>query len=355
MGWSLIHAKLHILLRQRLLLPKHSHILMAVSGGQDSLCLARLLIDLQPKWHWRIGLVHCDHGWRPDSAENAKHVMALAQAWGVQGWLESATIAPPNSEAAARDWRYHSFAKIAQQQGYSYVVTGHTMSDRAETILYNLIRGTGTDGLGTLPWLRPLVKPLFVDKQNIDTHLEETIACKISLVRPLLNMTRQETGEFCQVHQLPVWEDSSNQDLSFRRNRVRRELMPYLQKQFNPKVEQALAQLAEITAAETEYLSAQANVLFEKSVVRKGKGVWEIECDRIKQAPLALQRRVIKQALENTILQPPSFLHIENLSAMLNAPNGSQSAPFPNGWSAIVRKPHILLIRKPLNENTPDT
>ncbi|MEL6350817.1 MAG: tRNA lysidine(34) synthetase TilS [Cyanobacteria bacterium J06627_28] len=364
MVWSLAHAKLHTLLRQRRLLPKHSHILMAVSGGQDSLCLARLLMDLQSKWHWQLGLVHCDHGWRPDSAKNAKHVMALAKAWGVQGWQESA-IAPPNSEAAARDWRYQTFTKIARAQGYGYVVTGHTMSDRAETVLYNLIRGTGTDGIGTLPWVRPLVKPplvskqivskQIVSKQNIDTHLGEPAASNIYLVRPLLNMTRQETSEFCQAHQLPIWEDSSNQDLTFRRNRIRQELMPYLQKQFNPKAEQALAQLAEIAAAETEYLSAQTNALFEKSVVRKGEDCWEIECDRMNQAPLALQRRVIKQALENATLHPPSFLHIKNLSALLSAPNGSQSAPFPDGWSASVQKPHILLIRKPLHKNPPDT
>ena len=353
MVWSLTHAKLHTLLRQRVLLPAHSHILMAVSGGQDSLCLARLLIDLQPKWHWRLGLVHCDHHWRPDSAENAKHVMALAERWGVQGWLERA-IAPPNREAAARDWRYQIFAKIAQDQGYGHVVTGHTMSDRAETILYNLVRGTGTDGLGTLPWGRPLAKPLLINKPNIGSHLEETAASQISLVRPLLNMTRQETSEFCQAQQLPIWEDSSNQDLTFRRNRIRQELMPYLQKQFNPKVEQALAQLAEITAAETDYLSTQANALFEKSVARKGEDCWEIECDRINQAPLALQRRVIKQALENATSRPPSFLHIEKLSTLLSAPNGSQTDPFPDGWNATVKKPHILLTREPLDKETSD-
>ena len=180
-AWSLTHAKLHNLLRDRILLPKNSHILMAVSGGQDSLCLARLLIDLQKHWQWSLEIVHCDHRWRSDSADNAAYVEKLAAQWQIPCQVEVATT-PVNSEAAARVWRYETFAKLANLHGCSHVVTGHTQSDRAETVLYNLIRGTGITGLGTLKWERPL-------------DGDRTSA---SLVRPLLSFSRQKTGEFCQ-------------------------------------------------------------------------------------------------------------------------------------------------------------
>lgn len=339
MDWSTTHAELHILLRKKNLLPKSIRILMAVSGGQDSLCLARLLVDLKPKWQWSLGLVHCDHCWREDSEANAAHVMSLAETWNLPSWQARADT-PLTSEAAARNWRYEQFEKIAIAHQYSHVVTGHTASDRAETVLYNLIRGTGTDGLGTLPWSRALSQP-------------QAGQSAINLVRPLLDFTRQETADFCAQHQLPVWEDSSNQDLSFRRNRIRQELLPYLRSHFNPQVDIALAQLAEITTADTAYLDEQTRMLYQQITNNiRGKGAddtwndtWEVKRHILKRSPLALQRRVVRQLLQQVLSEPPNFLLIEKLITLLSAPNGSQTDPYPGGWIAKVEGPIIRLFR----------
>ncbi|MEL7067491.1 MAG: tRNA lysidine(34) synthetase TilS [Cyanobacteria bacterium J06581_3] len=323
MTWSLAHAKLHILLRARVLLPRNSRILMAVSGGQDSLCLAQLLVDLCSKWQWSLALVHCDHRWRTDSADNAAHVLNLAERWGVPAWLEVADQ-PLESEAMARHWRYDRLAVVARAQGYDYLVTGHTESDRAETVLYNLIRGTGTDGIGTLPWVRSL----------------DSLSPPIHLVRPLLTFSRPETADVCEQQQLPVWEDSSNQNLNFRRNRIRQELLPYLREHFNPQTERALAQLAEIAAAETAYLSEQAAALYTQTVSAEQQAtahkVWEIKRVLLNKAPLALQRRVIRQLLQTAIASPPNFFHIEKMIELLAAPNGTMSDPYPGNWIAQV-------------------
>ncbi len=324
MAWSSAHSKLHVLLRSQRLLPKNSRILMAVSGGQDSLCMAHLLIELAAKWQWQLAVVHCDHSWRGDSADSAAHVLALASAWQIPAWLEVAQ-SPPASEAEARKWRYETFAKIARQQDYSYVVTGHTQSDRAETVLYNLIRGTGTDGIATLPWVRSL----------------DAAHPPIRLVRPLLSFSRIETGEVCQQQQLPIWEDSTNLDLRFRRNRIRHTLLPYLRSHFNPQVESALAQLADITAEESAYLTQQANDIYCQCISQTADNTWEIQRDALASSPLALQRRVIKQLLQRAIAKPPNFLHVEKLVALLTAPNGSQTDPYPGGWIAQV---HGLVI-----------
>ncbi|MGC1307499.1 MAG: tRNA lysidine(34) synthetase TilS [Phormidesmis sp.] len=330
MVWSQAHAKLHILLRERNLLPISSHVLMAVSGGQDSLCLARLLIDLQVKWQWSLRLVHCDHSWRDDSADNASHVLALAEQWQVPASLSVAS-SPLVSEAAAREWRYGVFAQVAREQGDRYVVTGHTASDRAETVLYNLIRGSGIDGLSSLPWHRPI----------------DTREPPVELVRPLLSFTRQETKDFCEQQQLPVWEDGSNADLRFRRNRIRQELLPYLQQHFNPKVERALAQTADLTAADIHYLQGQAEQLYSQVITESSSAtdrpVWEVDCGKLASAPLALQRRVIRQLLQKGLPQPPNFQQIENIVALLNAPNGSRTQTYPGGLSAQVRKPNIWI------------
>ncbi|MEO1792304.1 MAG: tRNA lysidine(34) synthetase TilS [Cyanobacteria bacterium J06629_19] len=341
MEWSPFHDRLHLLLRKKNLLPKNSRILMAVSGGQDSLCLARLLIDLQPKWQWSLGLVHCDHCWREDSDANAEHVLSLAKGWNVPAWKRVADISL-TSEAAAREWRYGQFAQVARAEGYLYIVTGHTASDRAETVLYNLLRGAGTDGLGTLNWVRSLT-----------THDQFSPELKsqrpIQLVRPLLEFTRQDTADFCEQAQLPIWEDSSNQDLNFRRNRIRQELMPYLRSHFNPQVEKALAQMAEITAADTAYLAEQTEALYREIVSPIGAAIdgegWEVQRSGLVRSPIALQRRVVRQLLQKALTKPPNFEQIEKMCALASAPNGTQTDPYPGGWIAKVNGPLIQLTR----------
>lgn len=361
MEWSSAHAQLHILLRKKNLLPKGSRILIAVSGGQDSLCLTRLLIDLSTKWQWSLGIVHCDHRWREDSAHNAAHVLSLAGDWGVLAWDKVATT-PPANEAAAREWRYEQFSQVATEHNYSYVVTGHTASDRAETVLYNLLRGTGTDGLGTLPWSRPLHTPQHAPQPGSpeDSQPEDTDSQKnrrqaslskpaITLVRPLLNFTRQATADFCKEHSLPVWEDSSNQDLSFRRNRIRQELIPYLRSHFNPQLENALSQMAEITAADTAYLRAEAASLYQRTVRSVANSPnhryphWEVDRKPLNQSPLALQRRVMRHLLQQATASTPNFAQVEKLVALIDAPNQSQSDPFPGGWLAQVSGKYIHL------------
>lgn len=342
MVWSQAHAKLHTLLRNRILLPPNSPVLMAVSGGQDSLCMARLLIDIQPQWNWKLGIIHCDHRWREDSQLNADHVLQLAEEWNVTAWCNAAKSVPGN-EADARAWRYKTFADVARMQGYGYVVCGHTMSDRAETVLYHLIRGTGLDGIGTLPWSRPI------------DQSEPTV----SLVRPLLSFSRQETSEFCQQHNLAVWEDSTNQSLNFRRNRIRQELLPYLREHFNPQVERALAQTLEITAAEVDFLERQTASIYKEVVTCEPKNTenlahkglaqtqsphtWKIHQKHLREQPLAIQRRVIRSVLRHALVQTPNFQHIDKVVSLLQAPNGSQCDPLPGGVTAQVCKPFLLI------------
>ncbi|MEO1592588.1 MAG: tRNA lysidine(34) synthetase TilS [Cyanobacteria bacterium J06632_22] len=317
--WLPAHAKLHTALRESVLLPHNAHLLVAVSGGQDSLCLAKLLLDLQSKWGWQLGLVHCDHRWRPDSAANARHVQQLAKRWQLPCYVETATT-PPNSEAAARQWRYGVFETLAKERGYTIVVTGHTTTDRAETLVYNLLRGSGPDGLKALGPTRPL----------------SPTAPNIDLARPLLGFTRAETANVCQQLALPVWEDATNQDLRYRRNRIRQELMPYLRSHFNPNVETALAQTAEILTADVAYLQTQTQALYS-TVVETVLDGWHIHRDPFRQAPLALQRRVARRLLRLALERQPSFEHIEKIVALAGAPNLSQTDPFPGEVMAQIR------------------
>mgnify|MGYP006271989285 CR=1 FL=1 len=207
--WSADHLRLHRRLRRRPeLLPQGSTLLLAVSGGQDSMAMLALLRDLRRLHGWRLELWHGDHGWRPESSAQADGLAAWATAQGLPFWCERWST-PQASEAAARQWRYGRLAEHALAVGASRVVTGHTASDRAETLLLQLARGSHHRGSGPRA-LRPL-------------------AGAISLARPLLAFSRADTTRICQAFALPVWHDPSNQDPRFSRNRIRAEVLPVLE------------------------------------------------------------------------------------------------------------------------------
>ncbi len=328
-SWTPFHAKIHRTIRARHLLEPKQRILVAVSGGQDSLCLIKLLLDLQSKWNWHLGIAHCDHRWRQDSQANAQHVANLAQTWNTTFYLQTAgEDLSINSEGKARNWRYQVLANIARQNDYNCIVTGHTASDRAETLLYNLMRGSGADGLQALNW-----------KRLLDGD--------IMLVRPLLEITRSQTGQFCQDLQLPVWEDSTNQNLKYARNQIREELIPYLRENFNPQVESALFQTAELLQAEVEYLEQAAKKLQEqvvKIVKTENSDFFQLNRRILNKAHLALQRRVMRQILQKIMPCAPSFEHIEKLTGLITAPNRSQTDPFPGGKIAKVEGDWIIFV-----------
>ncbi|MDY6784993.1 MAG: tRNA lysidine(34) synthetase TilS [Cyanobacteriota bacterium] len=319
MVWTKFHDRLHKTCRQRQLLEWEQRVLVAVSGGQDSLCLLELLLHLQSKWNWTLAVAHCDHGWSTD-AGIAAHVEEIARSHQLPFYLKTARDLE-ETEAAARVWRYEALVEMAREGEYTEIVTGHTMSDRAETLLYNLVRGAGTDGLQALGWKRSL-------------------APGIHLVRPLLNFTRAETLEVCQQFDLRVWEDAMNQNLRYARNRIRNEIIPSLQTHFNPQVETAIAQTAEILSAEVEYLETRASQLLEQSLSDGTLNRTSLRCE-----PLALQRRVVRQFLQTVMELAPNFEQIEAVTRLIDAPNRSRTSSFPGMTALEVWDDGIRVVR----------
>ncbi len=219
--WSPDHLRLHRhLRRQPELLPAGATLLLAVSGGQDSMALLALLHDLQRLHHWSLQLWHGDHRWRPESGSQAAELAVWTAAQGLTLHIDRWERPPaaPNttdhpSEAAARDWRYGQLEARARALGASHVVTAHTASDRAETLLLHLARGSHRRGLSSLRSLRPLAVG----------------ASPLLLARPLLPLSRSDTGRLCQQLGLPVWHDPSNNDRRYSRNRIRGEVLPVLE------------------------------------------------------------------------------------------------------------------------------
>ncbi len=282
-AWSRDHLRLHRwLLRDPGLLPAGAPLLLAVSGGQDSMALTALLLGLRRRHRWQLHLWHGDHGWRAESAAQAAGLAAWAASRGLPLHLERAPH-PPTTEAEARTWRYDCLAREARRRGCPHVLTGHTGSDRAETVLLNLARGSHRRGLTPPRSRRPL-------------HGE---ADSPTLIRPLLPFSREDTGRICRELALPVWHDASNGDLRHARNRVRAEVLPVLES-LHPGAARRISALAERwgreLAAEDEVLALALESL---AVAPTAPGCAALARKRLSRLAPASQGRLLQHWLRD--------------------------------------------------------
>ncbi len=209
--------RLHKRLKQnKTLLPSYSTLLLAISGGQDSMALLKLITDLQKLHKWQIEIWHGDHQWHTNSKKIEEELKLWCRNKQITFHSNTANKKEIPNEEKARDWRYkHLIMKarlLTSNNIFSpckRILTGHTATDRAETMIMNLARGTDLIGLSTLK-----------EKRNIGNNLE--------LVRPLLIFSRKETLEICKEFSLPIWVDPSNENLDLTRNRIRKEILPIL-------------------------------------------------------------------------------------------------------------------------------
>jgi len=308
--WSRWHHRLHqLLLDDPSLLPQGSPLLLAISGGQDSLALTQLLLDLREQHHWQLQLWHGNHNWREDAAANAQHLQQLAAQWNLPLTVDCAEPAP-TGEAAARQWRYERLQYRAKASGCKHVLTGHTATDRAETLLFHLIRGADLTGLSSLR-----------QKRNLGAG--------ITVVRPLLPFSRADTQACCEELKLPVWHDSTNADRQFSRNRLRLDVMPELEG-LNPGATQHLARVAQLL----EELEGQHSALeaLALEAIRREPGSWELNRQRWQGQPTELQKRLLHRWVQQTSQQQLSSSLTTEIWRQLQKPGRRPPIALSHGW-----------------------
>ncbi|MEE2685956.1 MAG: tRNA lysidine(34) synthetase TilS [Planctomycetota bacterium] len=222
-------------------------VVVAISGGADSVSLAHALSVLAGRGEARLVLAHFDHRWREESVEDARFVEQLA---GQLGWkfVQGQAVEPGvQSEQLARRQRYAFLLDVARSEGARFVVTAHTADDQVETILDRILRGTGLRGLAGIPRTRVL---------------DEGIV----LLRPLLCCSQSDLRQYLAELGQPWREDPSNQDTDFTRNRIRQVLLPLLRSEFQPSVEESLRNLAELAGQTQQFLGQLAGELAAAAV-----------------------------------------------------------------------------------------
>ncbi len=298
------------------LLASPTTLVVGVSGGPDSVCLLHLLTRIALKRPLTLFAAHLDHGLRGrEGEEDAEAVSDLCRELDVPCIIGSHSVpayraAHPDAvssiEAAAREVRYAFFASVAQQTGADVVAVAHTADDQSETVLLHLIRGAGISGLGGMSEL---------------TAWQSTTGT-LHVLRPLLNIPRAQTHDYCRRHRLPSRVDSSNADLRYTRNRIRLETLPAL-RAINPSVDTALQRLASLARDDERYLLAQTDALWPLLAKVHEDGV-RLDKRGLKRQPAALQRRVIQRASQTLTgsAEGLELAHVDAALALLSATPG---------------------------------
>jgi tRNA(Ile)-lysidine synthase len=306
---------------RRLGLPfENETLVVAVSGGADSVSLILALNDLKTreKLHVRLVAAHFDHRLRgPDSERDRDFVRQLAEDLGVELAFGAAeTMGKGNLEQNARNARYEFLAETAAGVGSKYVLTGHTLNDQAETFLINLIRGSGPQGLAGMRTVRPL--------GPAETGLV--------LVRPLLTWAkRRDTENYCRFRGVEFRYDSMNEDLAFTRVRVRKLLLPMLE-EFNPKIIETLANTASLMGRGPE---AQTNGRSE-STGDDADGLLLKELKSLSQPDLYARLRSWLSGARNG-LRGLELKHISGIERLINSRKSGKTIELPGGGRVIKR------------------
>ncbi len=276
-------------------------VLIAVSGGPDSVSLLDGLVRLKEDFNLVLAIAHFNHRQRSESEEEEVFVRSLGEKYGLPvyvGRLEAELREGVGKESALREKRYEFLIQTAKENGYTSIALAHHRDDQAETVLLNLLRGAGAQGLkGMLP---------------------KRIQDGIELVRPLLGVSAEEIKDYVRTRGLAYRIDKSNYSTEFLRNKIRWELIPYLEREFNPNIKERLATLADVLREEFEFISSLAERELEKLVIYRSEKELVLSASFV-NLPEALKRQVFRLAIKKLRLDTKQidFRHYQEFVKMM--------------------------------------
>ena len=318
------------LIEREALVPHDGRVLVALSGGGDSVALTTLLCQTASAGAFTLtGLLHINHQLRGAAAEaDERFCHELARTLSLPITVERVDVGALaraegiSIEEAGHRARYAIFDRMAAGPGIDRIATGHTQDDLAETFLLRLIRGAGSGGLAG-------IRPRSGD-----------------VIRPLLAVSRAELRTYLANRGQSFREDESNLDLRITRNRVRHRLVPFLAEHFSPGIVEVLARDAAIARGDAEWIDRTVNTAVRK-IVSYEKGMVTVDVDRLHGQPVALARRIAKQVLERFTDRAVGFDHVERLLDLAAAPDTPVAeADFP-GARVERRGSRFIMLQQP--------
>jgi tRNA(Ile)-lysidine synthase len=282
-------------------------IVVGVSGGPDSLCLLHVLKDLCEDYGCSLYAAHLNHKFRGEAADaDAVFVGEICREWGVPAFIETFDVpayieeSGLSPEEAGREIRYKLFERVCLEVGGNKIAVAQNLNDHIETILMRFMRGSGIDGLKGIEAVRG------------------------NIIRPLLEIERCRIEEYCSENGLTPRLDKTNLEPIYHRNKVRLELIPYIEKNFNPNIMMALNRFSIQVKDENDFLEAEAASELRAVAVNFDDRV-VIDVPKLTVLHMALQRRIIRQCIEKLLntLNGFEFKHFEGVLKLAGKPTGA--------------------------------
>ncbi len=350
-------ARLLGTIRKKELLRAGERVAVAVSGGADSVALLCLLQELRGELGIVLSVAHVNHKLRgAESDRDEKFVRELAAAHSLDFHAVDAPIhnqrlnegdasrANSGVEAAARELRYNFFGQLARRANLARIATAHTLDDQAETVLLRIFRGTGIRGLaGVHPRFRlrgpgddESATPAMMshEESRLDNQSVRTTGGP-EVVRPLLGLRRAELRDYLQARGQEWREDSSNEDMKFLRNRVRKHLLPIIADEYGAAAIEHIAELAEIARAEEEWCSKELSKAKLGGLAPLGPS---LDVHRLLQSPLAVQRRIVRAWIEANA--PEVSISFRLIEQILDLACGQSGKTLQLGRAAVGAEEH---------------
>jgi len=323
-------AKVFQYIREQNLITPGDLVIAGVSGGPDSMALLDILIQLRPRLNFQLVVAHLNHSLRPEAAAEEEFVSNYCQMIQIPFYSrqvdvqEIATREKKSLEEAGRECRYQYFAELAAKLGANRIATGHHCNDNAETVFLNLIRGSGIKGLRGIRPINGII------------------------IRPLLCLTKNQIESYLAENSIKYCIDLSNYSTDYLRNRIRHNLIPLLEQDYNPRIVEGLNQLADIAAAENDAMETETARFWEQLVIKQETDEIILDAQRILQLHPAFQRRVIMKTL--AIIQGENSwdaTDVKLVTNLLSKPGSSRKLQLKQGLYVKKVYGQIIFTRKP--------
>ena len=325
--------QIHRFIVQHKMIENGETVLVAVSGGADSLALLYGLHALRSQLNCELHVVHLNHCLRPEADTDAKFVQQHAADLGLPCTIQRSEVPrlvkqwKLSVEAAGRKARYQFYESVCMEVNATKVALGHHQDDIAETVLMNLIRGSGAAGLKGIAPVRD-----------------------IKFIRPLVGSTRQQIEVFLTSIGITPRQDTTNTDVNYLRNRVRHELIPQLARDYNPNIKTGLSRTADVLGTESEYLDTAAQKAFETCRIQGTHKNVVLDRVKFRQYHIALQRRMLRQSVFEMLgdINDLYFAHCEAMLNFVEADTPNTVLALPNDLRFRRAYQQLIFERKPV-------
>ncbi|MBN1301546.1 MAG: tRNA lysidine(34) synthetase TilS [Melioribacteraceae bacterium] len=304
------------------LISKNDNILLALSGGPDSVFAFHFLLKFMKKFEFTFSAVHVNHLLRgKESDEDEKFCINLCKSSSIKLHKRSADIrslkkSSRNSlEEVARKIRYNIFDDISEKYGYTKILTAHNLSDNTETVILNLIKGTGVSGISGIPLKRG------------------------NIIRPFLSITKQEILDYLKKNKIPFRTDASNSKLDFDRNLIRNKIIPLISKNLNPKLDDSVFRMTRIIRSMYNTFNDQISLVMKK-YVRVLHDDYILDLDMFKKTDEFILSEVIKEFIKNELNIEFNWKLYSSILKLAGNQTG-RSIRLAKGWRALRERKHL--------------